>query len=228
MQLSELVYNTVKNVKYLEDNNFSYESFIRGDFDNDIDYANSINNVFTPLNEAIHRLSDLNKIKHKIESLGKPSNNGIIELGTIAYDIKNIINIFTITNGDYNNTQYREFGRDKIMLIDYIQDADYYIEYIQDIKHFSKSDIYIYEVENEVFEHNDVDLTKYGITNTMCSYIIEYCQGKLLEPIAPELANMHLTRAEQYFNDLDSQQTSFFQKSVKRKYRIEWYEKKFI
>lgn len=221
MQLSELVYNTVKNVKYLEDNNFSYESFIRGDFDNDIDYANSINNVFTPLNEAIHRLSDLNKIKHKIESLGKPSNNGIIELGTIAYDIKNIINIFTITNGDYNNTQYREFGRDKIMLIDYIQDADYYIEYIQDIKHFSKSDIYIYEVENEVFEHNDVDLTKYGITNTMCSYIIEYCQGKLLEPIAPELANMHLTRAEQYFNDLDSQQTSFFQKSVKRKYRIE-------
>lgn len=221
MQLSELVYNIVKNVKYLEDNNFSYESFIRGDFDHDIDYANSINNAFAPLNEAIHRLSDLNKIKHKIESLKKPNSSGVIELGPIAYDIKKIISVFIISNGDYSHVQYREFGRDKIMLIDYIQDADYYMEYLQDIKHFSKSDIYIYEVENETIEKNDVDLTKYGITNTMCSYIIEYCQGKLLEPIAPELANMHLTRSEQYFNDLDNQQTSFFQKSVKKKYRIQ-------
>ena len=228
MQLSELVYNIVKNVKYLEDNNFSYEAFVQGDFDHDMDYANSINNAFTPLNEAIHRLSDLNKIKHKIEALSKPNNSGIIDLGPIAYDIKTIINVFTISNGDYSRVQYREFGRDKIMLLNYNPNADYYIEYMQDIKHFSRSDIYVYEVENEMLEQHDVDLAKYGITNTMCSYIIEYCQGRLLEPIAPELANMHLTRAEQYFSDLDTQQTSFFQKSVKKTYRIEWYEKKFI
>jgi len=42
-----------------------------------------------------------------------------------------------------------------------------------------------------------------------------------MEPIAPELANLHLTRAEQYFNDLDTRQTSFHQKQVTRKYRIE-------
>ena len=194
--------------------------FVRGDFDHDIDYANSINNVFAPLNEAIHRLSDLDKIKHKIKSLNKPNKSGVIDLGIMAYDIKKIISVFALENGDYSHMQYREFGRDKIMLIDYTLNANYYIEYLQDIKHFSRSDIYVLEVENNTLEHHDVDLMEYGITNTMCSYIIEYCQGKLLEPIAPELANMHLTRAEQYFNDLDNQQTSFYQKSVNRKYRM--------
>ena len=70
MKLSELVYECVKNVKYLDDPNFTYESFMLGDYDNDMDYSNSINNVFTPLNTAIHRLSDRRKIKNEIVFLG--------------------------------------------------------------------------------------------------------------------------------------------------------------
>ncbi len=81
MQLSKLVYEVVKNVKYLEDTGFTYEAFVRGEYDNDLDYKNSINNAFSPINEAIHRLSDRNKIKHKIELIGKANNNGIIDLG---------------------------------------------------------------------------------------------------------------------------------------------------
>lgn len=222
MKLSELVFEIVKNVKYLEDSNFMYESFIRGEFDNDPDYANSINNVFAPLNEAIHRLSDLNKIRFITEKLPTPDKNGLIDISFIAYDIKTIINVFTLSKGQYTHVEYREFGKDKLLLQDFCCSKELYVEYVQDIKHFSKNDIYYAEgSDEEILDQRDVDLKEYGITDTMCSYIIEYGQGKLLEPIAPELANLHLTRSEQYFSDLDTRQTSFNQKAIKNKYRIE-------
>ena len=87
-----------------------------------------------------------------------------------------------------------------------------YVQYVEDIKNFKLTDIYE--------ENTDIDLSSIGITETMCDYIIEYAQGKLQETIAPELANMHITRAEQYFDDLDEQQTPFVQKVVSRKFRI--------
>lgn len=221
MQLSKLVYEVVKNVKYLEDTGFTYEAFVRGEYDNDLDYKNSINNAFSPINEAIHRLSDRNKIKHKIELIGKANNNGIIDLGTLAYDINKIINVFSLLNGNYVHVEFREFGKDKL-LVTSNSDNELYLEYIQDICHFSKDDIYFFTDNNNIIEKKDVDLKKdYGITETMCSYIIEYASGRLLEPIAPELANMHITRSEQYFDDLEEQQTPFSQNKITTKYRIE-------
>lgn len=221
MQLSKLVYEVVKNVKYLEDTGFTYEAFVRGEYDNDLDYKNSINNAFSPINEAIHRLSDRNKIKHKIELIGKANKNGIIDLGTLAYDINKIINVFSLLNGDYVHVEFREFGKDKL-LVTSNSDNELYLEYIQDICHFSKDDIYFFTDNNNIIEKKDVDLKKdYGITETMCSYIIEYAAGRLLEPIAPELANMHITRSEQYFDDLEEQQTPFSQNKITTKYRIE-------
>ncbi len=221
MQLSKLVYEVVKNVKYLEDTGFTYEAFVRGEYDNDLDYKNSINNAFSPINEAIHRLSDRNKIKHKIELIGKANKNGIIDLGTLAYDINKIINVFSLLNGNYVHVEFREFGKDKL-LVTSNSDNELYLEYIQDICHFSKDDIYFFTDNNNIIEKKDVDLKKdYGITETMCSYIIEYAAGRLLEPIAPELANMHITRSEQYFDDLEEQQTPFSQNKITTKYRIE-------
>lgn len=221
MRLSKLVYEVVKNVKYLEDTGFTYEAFVRGEYDNDLDYKNSINNAFSPINEAIHRLSDRNKIKHKIELIGKANNNGIIDLGTLAYDINKIINVFSLLNGDYVHVEFREFGKDKL-LVTSNSDNELYLEYIQDICHFSKDDIYFFTDNNNIIEKKDVDLKKdFGITETMCSYIIEYAAGRLLEPIAPELANMHITRSEQYFDDLEEQQTPFSQNKITTKYRIE-------
>ena len=221
MQLSKLVYEVVKNVKYLEDTGFTYEAFVRGEYDNDLDYKNSINNAFSPINEAIHRLSDRNKIKHKIELIGKANKNGIIDLGTLAYDINKIINVFSLLNGNYVHVEFREFGKDKL-LVTSNSDNELYLEYSQDICHFSKDDIYFFTDNNNIIEKKDVDLKKdYGITETMCSYIIEYAAGRLLEPIAPELANMHITRSEQYFDDLEEQQTPFSQNKITTKYRIE-------
>ena len=168
MQLSKLVYEVVKNVKYLEDTGFTYEAFVRGEYDNDLDYKNSINNAFSPINEAIHRLSDRNKIKHKIELIGKANKNGIIDLGTLAYDINKIINVFSLLNGNYVHVEFREFGKDKL-LVTSNSDNELYLEYIQDICHFSKDDIYFFTDNNNIIEKKDVDLKKdYGITETMC------------------------------------------------------------
>ena len=220
IKLSELVYEIVKNVKYLDDPGFTYESFIAGEYDNDIDYSNSINNVFTPLNTAIHRLSDRNKLKNKVVILS-PVEKGFIDISAISSDIKTIKNIFYFTNkGEYTKVSHREFGRDKLLINNGNPLTVYYMEYIQDIPRFKRKDFYYRKIEGtEEVESMDIDLKYYGINNTMVDYIVEYCKGMLFENIAPEIANLHLTRAEQYFDDLDNQQTLFSQKAVQSKYR---------
>lgn len=213
MKLSELVFEVVKNVVYLSDDAFQYDAFIQGDFDSDPDYKNSINNVFTPLNEAIHRLSDRGKLKNKIEKIPSPNSTGLIKLpDEIRDNVKTILNIFTLKKNGYEHLEFREFGNNILLMSRVSSNEEIYIEYEEDIRNFTRSDIFHYD---EVDVANDVDLKEYGISNTMCSYIIEYCQGRLQEPLAPELANMHLTRAEQYFDDLPEQNTTFNQNRIK-------------
>ena len=64
--------------------------------------------------------------------------------------------------------------------------------------------------------------TTYYIENTdgMCNYIMEYVMGKLTEQISPEIANMHITRAEQYFNGLKPNNSNLTQHSVKSVYKV--------
>jgi len=215
MKLSRLTYEVVKNVKYLEDTGFTYIAFKEGEYDGDQDYANSINNAMTPINEAIHRLSDRNKIMYQIVCVNVPSD-GIVDITRYSSSIKKIKAMFYLNNGKYKNVSYRELGRG-FVLINNVLNLPLYIQYIEDIKNFEKDDIYNSET--------DVELSNVGISETMCSYIIEYAQGKLQEPIAPELANLHITRAEQYFDDLEEQQTYFNQECVTKKYGIErWRE----
>ena len=204
MKLSELVYLVVKNVKYLEDAGFTYQAFVSGEYDSDQDYANTINNAYTPINEAIHRLSDRNKIAFRTQKLNT-KEGGLVDYFT-AYDVKKVKAVFCVSDGDYYSMPFREMGKGKILIMG-VPYGDLYIQYAEDIKNFSSSS-------------EDEDLVHRGINETMCSYIIEYAQGKLQEPIAPELANMHRTIAEQYFDDLDEQQTPFCQKKLNKVFRI--------
>lgn len=221
MNLSKLVFLAVKNVIYLDDEGFTYDSFLAGEYDNNIDYARSINNVFTPLNKAIHRLSDRHKIKHKVVPIGMTNNVGMLDITAYKNDVKKVVNVFTLSSsGTYYRANFREYGRDKIAVINFSKNTTYYMEYIQDIKYFEKDDFYVRQVTEEETISQDIDLKDYGITDTMCSYIIEFVQGHLLEPINPEEANMHRIYAEQCFDDLDNQQTSFSQTSVAKKYKI--------
>lgn len=209
MKLSEITYQVVKNVKYLEDTGFTYEAFVQRDYDGDQDYTMSINNAMSPINEAIHRLSDTNKIAYKVVSLGVP-NNILVDVTNIP-NVKKIKSVFYMTNSDYEIVGFREYGKG-FLFLERVLKQPLFMQFIEDIRPFKMSDIYD--------EDRDIDLSSVGINETMCDYIIEYAQGKLQEPIAPELANMHITRAEQYFADLDEQQTPFTQKLITRKYRI--------
>ena len=210
MKISELTYQVVKNVKYIDDIGFTYEAFINKEYDADQDYSNSINNAMTPINEAIHRLSDRNKIAFEVASAGIPTNS-LVDISNFSKRIKKIKSVFYMSNGEYQKVGYREYAKGWIF-ISRVLKAPLYVQYIQDIPSFKLDDIYSID--------KDVDLEQIGINDTMCSYIIEYAQGKLQEIIAPELANMHITRAEQYFDDLDEQQTPFYQNLITKKYRI--------
>ena len=210
MKKSELTYEVVKNVVYYEDAGFTYQAFLDKDFDNDQDYANQINNAMAPINEAIHRLSDRNKILLPIVAIGIPTNN-LVNIEAISRKIKTIKAVFYMTSAGYELVGYNEFNKG-FLFVERVLNAPLFIQFVEDIEPFKKEDIYN--------EDKDTDLKNLGITDTMCSYIIEYAQGKLLEPIAPELANMHVTRAEQYFDDLDDQSLVFTQRVITRKFRI--------
>jgi len=220
MLLSQLVFQAVKNVKYIDDIEFNIDDFRKGTYDPDLDYRNSINNVFAPLNEAIHRLSDRNKIQNKTTCLGMGVQLYDLPINqeTHTLDVKKVVNAFVMDdNMNYLRLPFRQLGRDKIIIsIGNLTTFPVWIEYQQDIPHFDYTS-YSYHKNKAV----DVELKDYGITDTACSYIIEYVQGKLNETIAPELANMHITRAEQYFEDLEEQQTSFDQQVVYNTYGIE-------
>lgn len=210
MKLSKLVYSVVKNVMYLDDTSFTYVAFRNRDFDSDQDYVNSINNAMAPINEAIHRLSDRNKIKYQVLKLNPPTE-AFVDISDISHLFKKIKSVFYIIDNKFVRVGYREYGNTALFL-QTVLDKELHIEYIQDIPSFEREDIYD--------DDTDCDLSRYGISETMCSYIIEYAQGKLQEPIAPELANLHITRAEQYFDDLEEQQTGFSQEVVAKKYGI--------
>lgn len=212
MKLSELTYQVVKNVIYLEDAGFTYEAFINGDYNDDQDYANFINNAMVPINEAIHRLSDRNKIAFKIVSLGTPKEN-LLDISRLNTQIKKIKSIFYMDRNRFIRVGFREFATGFIF-IETVLPYPLYIQFIEDIRHMSIGTGERYD------ESKDIDLYNVGISETMCDYIIEYAQGKLLEPIAPDLANMHINRAEQYFEDLEEQQTYFTQNVVEKRYGI--------
>ena len=170
MYLSRLIYECVKNVIYLGDEGFTYESFVAGDYDNNLDYATSINNVFTPLNKAIHRLSDRNKIKNKVVGIGMVGVNGLAEISDYSKDIKKITNVFSLSsNGMYFRNEFREYGRDKIVIMNPSSSSVYYMEYMQDIKHFTRDDFFKKEIADNEYEERDIDLKEYGITESIFS-----------------------------------------------------------
>ena len=217
MKLSELVYQCVKNVAFNDDTSFSFENFLEGNFDGSADYATHINNAFIAVNEAIARLSDLERIPYRVEKCDVVDN--VIDLNKCIFNVKEVISVARYFSS-FEKLNHRPFGIDKVFVegaYDYLT----YIEYKEDIPFFTKDDIK-YETDYEGFELNDksVDLRTYGITNSMCNYIIEYVMGKLFELSSVEVANMHLSRAETYFMNIRPTTSAFAQKNVTATYRV--------
>ena len=232
MHLTELAYNCVKNVSLFDDNGFTLEKFIEINTESSsedyFDYDVAINNVFAPINEAIARLSDLDRIPCRVEQMSV--TNGVIDLSTLTtHPAKEVVNvaIYDSDAHDYIKLNTRPFGINKVLITNpyNLTSNKVFVEYKEDIKHFTSTDMkasvsFDDESGYNISWNNDVELTEYGITNSMCNYIIEYSKGVLMEQIDASLANMHITRAEQYFNNIRVAGQSFSQQVVTKKYRI--------
>ena len=213
MKLSKLAYLCVKNSNYSDDASFTYDAFIKGLFNNSPDHSLEINNMFQGINEAISRLSDLERIPYEVEPV--THNDNIISLN-FEKPVKEVISVAQLYKGSYRRCQFRNFGIDKIFVNSFIYDGfPLYVEFKVDIPFFDDEDIaYTFDESGNLISAVDVDLKDYGITDSMCNYIIEYVSSKLSEPVAAELANMHFTRAEQYFSGISPVRSAFSQQSI--------------
>ena len=214
MKLSYLVYECVKDSINMGDTNFNYYSFLAGDYNNNKDYINQIAGVFNALNLAFSRLYDNNKIAYFTE---------LVELvqRVLSFDKGSIVNIARLTSiGGYERLAFRTMGNAKEYYVmgGFALPTNIIVEYKKAIPHFTRRDIQecTLDYENKVIiEDTNLELDDYGITAPMISYIKEFVRGQLLEYIAPDLANMHNNRAEQYFQDLENATTAFVQPRVK-------------
>ncbi len=222
MNLSDLVYLAVKNAIYYGDSSFTKTAFLRGDFDGDDDYELNINNVFSPINEAIARLSDLEKLPYIVEVA--VVDEGVITLTDCTKDVKEVVAVAQVDDlGDYITRPFRMLGVNKIRVLPPLHPTKpIYIEYKEDIPTFDSSYYnYTFDDDGNIESYEDVDLKDYGINNTMCQYIIEYASGKLGENgSAPEIAIVQLNRAEQYFDGMKPAQNAFSQRSVRPRYKV--------
>ena len=94
------------------------------------------------------------------------------------------------------------------------------MEVKEDIPHFDSTSYYYKKDDEDTLEEYDVNLADYGINDSMCNYIMEYVMGRLTEQISPEIANMHITRAEQYFANIKPNNSNLTQRQVKNVYKI--------
>jgi hypothetical protein len=219
MKLSKLVYLCIKNVIYFDDTSFSLEEFLKGSFNSHPDYATNINNVFSQINESIARLSDLERIPYLVEYCEVTDN--IIELNQCSKSVKEVISVAQNTYKGFKAVEHRPFGLGKVYLASYSPYSDTYIEYKEDIPMFDETYMPFKNYNDELEENPlDVDLKEYGINDSMCNYIIEYVKGKLFEQENPDVANMHITRAEQYFNNIKPSTSAFSQQVVRTVYGV--------
>jgi len=224
MLLSKLVYLTIKNAIYYDDKSFNFQTFKKGLFDESPDYALNINNAYTPINEAVARLSDLERIPYAMEEIErKDIENGIIDLTKFSKDVKQVISVAQLyDNGTYRALEWSAFGIGKIRIIGAIDKClPVSIEFKEDIPQFDEDSFeYTYDEDDVETQIKDIDLKEFGITESMCNYIMEYAMGKLTENVSAELANMHITRSEQYFSGIRAVTSAFDQRVVQRFYRI--------
>lgn len=216
MLLSRLIYEVVKSTLDLGNEEFIYSAFRAGDFDNDTDYSKDIANSFNEVNQAIHRLSDLRKIPYKVEAFKTNAGTSIVDFSKTGLKIKNIISIVNInsTNGSFTCYSFRNMGYKKVNIIGLNTSFSnsLFVEYIEDIPNFNRDD-YNYSDEESI----DVDLSDYGINETMCSKIILYASARLFAHIDPQISSKEEYLAEQYFDQLENHGTSFSQNKIEAK-----------
>ncbi len=223
MKLSKLVYLCVKNVILYDDESFSYDGFIKGKFNGNPDYATSINNVFSAINQAISRLSDLERLPYRVEEI--TLEDYAFNISDLEHNLKEIVAIAYIDSNKNITPLTFEILGNQVIVKGVVSNAKVHVEYKEDI-FFIQGESYYYEYTvNELGEDTsitlkDIELRDLGINDQMCNAIVEYAKGVLNEGVETALANMHITRAEQYFVNINPVRSGLSQTVVVKKWGV--------
>lgn len=224
MKLSKLVYLCVKNVILYDDESFSYDGFIKGKFNGNPDYATSINNVFSAINQAISRLSDLERLPYRVEEV--TLEDYAFNIGDLEHNLKEIVAIAYIDSYKNITPLTFEILGNQVIVKGVVSNAKVHVEYKEDI-FFIQGESYYYEYtvnelgEDTLITSKDIELRDLGINDQMCNAIVEYAKGVLNEGVETVLANMHMTRAEQYFVNINPVRSGLSQTVVVKKWGVD-------
>ena len=208
MKLGSLVYEVVKDAIEFP-SGFNKEGFIRGDYDEDRDFNSQISFAFNYINLAFARLLSEKKTLLKYSTaISDPA-------GFIPFQSGEITSVFYGNGCDYKYVGHKPFTNGIVVEGRYVQ-KQIHIEYRASIPHFSLEDIRSQEIENgeTYYEEVEIELSDYGITDEMCSYVKEYAKGGLTEYLSPDLSQKHLQMAEKYFSDLKTIYTEHPQREI--------------
>lgn len=223
MKLSKLVYLCVKNVILYDDESFSYDGFIKGKFNGNPDYATSINNVFSAINQAISRLSDLERLPYRVEEI--TLEDYAFNISDLEHNLKEIVAIAYIDSYKNITPLTFEIVGNQVIVKGVVSNAKVHVEYKEDI-FFIQGESYYYEYtvnelgEDTLITSKDIELRDLGINDQMCNAIVEYAKGVLNEGVEAALANMHITRAEQYFMNINPVRSGLSQTVVVKKWGV--------
>ena len=223
MKLSKLVYLCVKNVILYDDESFSYDGFIKGKFNGNPDYATSINNVFSAINQAISRLSDLERLPYRVEEV--TLEDYAFNISDLEHNLKEIVAIAYIDSYKNITPLTFEIVGNQVIVKGVVSNAKVHVEYKEDI-FFIQGESYYYEYtvnelgEDTLITSKDIELRDLGINDQMCNAIVEYAKGVLNEGVETALANMHITRAEQYFVNINPVRSGLSQTVVVKKWGV--------
>lgn len=188
------------------------ETFINGTFDDDRDFNSQISFAFNYINLAFTRLFTGNKTLLKVSSPKISDASGYIQ-----FEGGEVISVATSLGVSYDRVQFLNYNKGIAVEKDYVQKV-VYIEYKPYIPHFGMDSIRRQALDDnneEIYEAIDVELSDYGITDEMCSYVKEYAKGGLMEYLSPELSQRHTQMAENYFSALKTRYTQFPQRRIK-------------
>ena len=224
MKLSRLAYEAVRLSSQTSGKVLSYSDFLNGNGDTNNDCSFAVNSVFVFLNEYFQRLVTLQKIPFKVKDIGAVDGSSVssFPISSIATDVNSVVSVFQLVSGEYVNVYFRELNRNIQLLGEWSPALDIYVQYQEDIPYLSEDDLVALEdgTDGKTVDNN-IDLKEaYGITDEMCVYALEWCQGKMMEESSPSLSMIHINNVENYLNGIQDKQTAFYQNKIESKYKI--------
>lgn len=205
----------------------SYGDFCKGNAATDAYLSNSVDRVFSDINAFMGRLVQLEKIPARIEGFdvsGRERGSGIFVPFSDLSFIPNIIkSAFQFRDdGDYVSLRWSVFQNGVLIRDIAYGDRQIFIQYRISLPSFRYSDIVQLESDSDgnISDKNFDLRERYGIMEEAMPLCIDYVDSLQNRDSDASLANNLMIQTESRINGLNTHETLYFPKSVRRKFRI--------